>query len=116
MEHHGIMSGNQGHRARSQREAVDLLCEVRQGQRPWNRATLHNISETGFCMDWLPALELQRGLWLRIPGLNLLQAHIRWKHGQYIGCEFTSRLYSPVFDHIVREASGALGWRQFRAI
>jgi hypothetical protein len=95
MEHQGIMSGNQGHRARSQREAVDLLCEVRQGQRPWNRATLHNISE------------LQRGLWLRIPGLNLLQAHIRWKHGQYIGCEFTSRLYSPVFDHIVREASGA---------
>jgi hypothetical protein len=103
MEQQGVIIGNQGHRTRCLRMPVSLVCEVRQGQRPWNRTLLRNISETGFCMDWLPALELHRPLWVRIPGLNLLQSHIRWKRRVLMGCEFNTRLYAPVFDHIVRE-------------
>lgn len=91
-------------RARPRREPVRLTCDMRQGQRPWVRVELHNISEQGFCIDWLPAFELGRPLWLRIPGLNILQAHIRWKYGTQMGCELATRLYAPVVDHIVRNA------------
>ena len=94
------------HLARSRRAAVSLVCEVRQGHRPWGSVRLVNISETGFCMDWMPGLELQRALWIRIPGIQLLQAHIRWKRDTTMGCEFGSPLYGPVFDHIVRTAEG----------
>lgn len=92
------------HQLRALRAPVSLVCEVRQGQRPWASAQLHNISERGFCIEWLPAFEPGRPLWIRIPGLRLLQANVRWKQDRLIGCEFESRLYGPVFDHIVREA------------
>ena len=92
-------------RTRPRREPARLICEVRQGQRPWAKVELHNISEQGFCVDWLPALELSRPIWLRVPGLNMFQAHIRWKGHGLMGCELTSRLYGPVVDHIVRNAA-----------
>lgn len=89
------------------RAAVSLVCDVRQGQRPWQRVLLQNISPGGFCMDWVPALELDRPLWIRIGGLNLVQANIRWKHDAMVGCAFSAPLYAPVFDHIVLQASRA---------
>ncbi len=92
------------HLQRAPRAPMSLVCDIRQGQRPWNTVRLHNISETGFCIDWLPAIEPTRSLWIRIPGLQLLQAHIRWKQQGMMGCEFVSRLYGPVFEHIARQA------------
>ena len=91
------------HQRRPVRAPVSLICEVRQGQRPWNSTQLHNISETGFCINWLPAFEMHRSLWIRIPGLQLLQAHVRWKRDQMMGCEFVAKLYGPVFEHIARQ-------------
>jgi hypothetical protein len=90
---------------RSNRAPLSIVCEIRQGQRPWKTAHLQNISETGFCIEWLPSLEPGRSLWIRIPGLQLLTAHIRWKRDGMMGCEFVSRLYGPVFEHIARQAS-----------
>jgi len=91
--------------ARPPREYVRMACDVRQGQRPWMRVVLHNISEGGFCMEWVPSIERGRPVWLRLPGLNMLQAHIRWQAAGLIGCEFSGRLYGPVLDHIVRQAT-----------
>ncbi len=89
------------------RASVELVCDVRQGHRPWQRVRLHNISPGGFCMDWAPALEINRPLWIRIAGLNLLEAKVRWKRESLVGCAFSATLYAPVYDHIVRQASSA---------
>jgi hypothetical protein len=96
---------HQLHRIRARRAPLTLACDVRQGQRPWARSRLLNLSETGFCTIWMPALEVKRGLWLRIPGLQLLKAGIRWREAGIMGCEFESRLHPAVFDHIVRQAN-----------
>ena len=54
-------------------------------------------------------LDLQRGLWLRIPGLQWLKANIRWKRASMIGCEFESRLHLAVFDHLMHQANSGPG-------
>lgn len=88
----------------SQREEVILLCEVRQGTRPWALARLEDISQAGFRIAWLPNFRVDLPLRIRIPGLQLLTAHIRWQQGKAVGCEFSEPLHVAVFEHIVRQA------------
>ena len=90
--------------SRPSRSDVSLTCEIRQGMRPWARVTLHDISETGFRIDWRPGLDERIPLNIRIPGLEMLVSHLRWKRENWIGCEFTHRLYPPVYEHIVRQS------------
>jgi len=97
------------HRMRPHRAPLTLPCDIRQGQRPWAHSRLLNLSESGFCVEWLPACDPQRGLWLRIPGLELLKANVRWRREGMMGCEFEGRLHAAVFDHIVRQANAAHG-------
>ncbi|MEO7914081.1 MAG: PilZ domain-containing protein [Novosphingobium sp.] len=89
---------------RASRAEVSLTCEVRQGQRPWVKVLLHDISETGFRIDWRPGFDIGKAIYVRIPGIQLLNATLRWKREGMIGCEFTSKLYGPVYDHIVRQS------------
>ena len=91
-------------RERANRAAVSLTCEVRQGTRPWKVAKLEDISESGFRIAWLPNCRLDTPLWVRIPGLQLLSAHIRWQDNNAVGCEFTHPLYPAVFEHIAQRA------------
>ena len=97
------------HRVRARHAPLSLACDIRQGQRPWARSRLLNLSETGFCLVWLPALELDRGMWLKNPDLQLLRANIRWRNGSMVGCEFEQRLHPAVFEHIVRQANSRPG-------
>ena len=92
-----------GHASRAQ---VALLCEVRQGTRPWKMARLIDLSETGFRVAWLPEYDVTKPLRIRIPGIEGLSARIRWHEGKQIGCEFESPLHVAVFEHIARLAGG----------
>lgn len=89
---------------RATRAEVCLTCEVRQGTRPWGKVRLQDISHTGFRIEWRPGLFENQQLYIRIPGLELLVANLRWKHEGWIGCEFLTQLYAPTFDHIVRQS------------
>ena len=89
---------------RPARSDVSLTCEIRQGMRPWAQVKLHDISATGFRIDWRPGLDERNPLNIRIPGLQMLISHLRWKRDNWIGCEFTHPLYPPVFEHIVRNS------------
>lgn len=88
------------------RAEVTLLCEVRQGVEPWKKARLDDISPAGFRIAWLPDCKAQTPLRIRIPGLQVLTAQIRWQQGKAVGCEFAEPLHLAVFDHIVRQAAG----------
>lgn len=89
-------------RARSAREPVAFVCEVRQGLQPWARVKVYDISTGGLCTDWLPIIDSSRALRIRIPGFNVLNGYIRWRKDMLMGVEFTSQLYGPVRDHIAR--------------
>lgn len=62
---------------------------------------IKDLSETG-CRFYdrfsalLPGAELS----LRIETLGPFPAIVRWQEGGYVGAEFQTRLYGPMFDHI----------------
>ncbi|MFT4054241.1 MAG: PilZ domain-containing protein [Novosphingobium sp.] len=89
---------------RSARVGVSILCEVRQGTRPWKPARLEDLSPGGFRISQLPDARMEVPLRIRIPGLQLLSARICWVREGAVGCEFAEPLHVAVFEHIVRAA------------
>lgn len=90
---------------REARAGVSILCDVRQGTRPWKQARLEDLSPGGFRIASMPDARTELPLRIRIPGLQLLSARICWVRDGAIGCEFDDALHVAVFDHIVRAAT-----------
>ena len=88
-------------RESASREHIELICEIRQGVGAWKRVRLSDLSPSGFRIAWLPDVRTSEPLRIRIPGMQLLVAHIRWRHGNQLGCEFASPLHVAVFDHLI---------------
>ncbi len=89
----------------SDRAQICLRCEVRQGTRAWQQILLEDLSASGFRISGLAHPDPVKLLSIRIPGMQLLSAKIRWNTGAGVGCEFTSPLHIAVFEHLVREAA-----------
>ncbi|QDK32532.1 PilZ domain-containing protein [Sphingomonas sp. IC081] len=87
---------------RAERVSVTLLCEVRQGSRPWKAARLDDLAPGGFRIAWLPEVRDDLPLRIRIPGLHLLTARVCWSRDNMVGCEFAEPLHPAVFEHIAR--------------
>lgn len=91
--------------ARGERVFLTLDCEVRQGSRPWQKVTLEDLSPTGFRVgDW-PECRPELTVRIRIPGLQMLNADVRWMRNEMVGCEFTAQLHLAVFEHLVANTS-----------
>jgi hypothetical protein len=89
---------------RGMRAGVSLICEVRQGVRPWVRVRLEDLSPGGFRIARLPGARTELPLRIRIPGIQLLSAEIRWLRDGAVGCAFAEPLHVAVFEHLVRSA------------
>jgi hypothetical protein len=72
------------------------------------KVVLMDLSRTGFRIAWSPRYKPGAKLWIRLTGLQPLSATIRWQGQSGIGCEFTSPLYEPVFDHFARLAAAEM--------
>lgn len=90
------------------RALLVIACEVRQGTRPWQVVHLEDLSPTGFRIVGLSQPSLSKPLNIRIPGMQLLSAQVRWHRGNEVGCEFTAPLHVAVFDHLVRQTNQGL--------
>lgn len=88
------------------RAELTLLCEVRQGTRPWRTVRLDDLSQQGFRIAWFPHVSTELPIKIRIPGMQLLSADIRWKTNAALGCAFTEPLHVAVFEHLVKAARG----------
>ena len=104
MKHQSIPEAASCSRESAERAEVTLLCEVRQGFAPWKLARLDDISQAGFRIAWLPDATMEKPLRIRIPGLQMLSAEIRWQKGKSVGCSFAEPLHVAVFEHILRHA------------
>lgn len=104
MKHTRIESREKPETPRADRVGVSLMCEVRQGTRPWQKVRLDDLSPSGFRVNWLPNARQEVPLRIRIPGIQLLTARVCWNRQGAIGCEFAEPLHVAVFDHIVRTA------------
>ena len=103
---HSLSPPEDTERSGPKRVRLALLCEVRQGMRPWKLARLVDLSTTGFRVAWLPEYDQETALKIRIPGIEMLSARVCWHKGRQIGCEFAAPLHVAVFEHIARLAGG----------
>ena len=104
MQHQPIPDATSCSRESAERAEVTLICKVRQGFAPWRMVRLEDISQSGFRIAWLPEATKEKPLRIRIPGLQMLTADIRWQKGKSVGCSFTEPLHIAVFEHILRHA------------
>jgi hypothetical protein len=68
------------------------------------RVRLEDLSPGGFRIARLPGARTELPLRIRIPGIQMLSAEIRWSNAGAVGCEFAEPLHIAVFEHIVRNA------------
>lgn len=61
-----------------------------------------DLSTTGFRAVTSFTLHPGNVVWLTLPGLAGLEAHVAWRRGTSVGCAFHQPLHPAVFDHIVR--------------
>ena len=89
--------------SRRANDRVDVSAEifVRQSDTQLFRATLSDLSVSGFKMLSCTSLDTDKLVFITLPGLQTLAAHIRWVRYQDYGCEFTATLHPAVLDHIV---------------
>ena len=59
----------------------------------------------GFRISRLPGVRRDLPLRIRIPGMQMLTAEIRWVRDGAVGCAFAEPLHVAVFEHIVRSAA-----------
>lgn len=90
--------------ARGTRASVVLCCEVRQGTRPWQAVRLEELSQQGFRVTGIKHPSPTLPVSIRIPGMQLMTAQVRWSNADCIGCEFNVPLHVAVFEHLVRTA------------
>ncbi|GGB98237.1 hypothetical protein GCM10011494_15890 [Novosphingobium endophyticum] len=102
------IAGRDGrHVSRSARAGVALVCDARQGTRPWKKVRLEDLSACGFRIAWFPAARPDMPLRLKIPGMQILSAQIVWQSENSVGCKFSAPLHIAVFEHIVRSSGPA---------
>jgi hypothetical protein len=82
-----------------------LMRATIQARRGENRYTLEieDISTTGARMKSSRALPDGTVVWLRLPGLEPIQAEVMWSHGFKFGCRFLQPLHASVFHNLLRQ-------------
>jgi hypothetical protein len=88
-------------RRSNNREAVTSEIFVRQTNTQLFRTILSDLSVTGFKMQSCTSLDEDKLVFVTLPGLQTLGAHIRWVNYHDYGCEFTMPLHPAVLDHVV---------------
>ena len=95
-----------GQRREGPRQSVDLECEIRVGARAWRKVRLADLTPGGFQVTILDMPPRGTPVFIRIPGLQMLQAEVRWTKVNTAGCQFASPLAPYIFDHLLARMRG----------
>lgn len=98
-----LASDAENHR-RAPRVGTRLTADVRRSGTIRVRATVTDMSVTGFRLESDERLPLGAPIWVRIGTLAPLEAKVVWRDGYRAGCAFNAPLHPSVLDHIVRIA------------
>jgi hypothetical protein len=81
------------------RRAIQKPAEVRQGE-TWIKVVLKGISQHGFEVGWFPRCKDQAPIWLRGPGLPVLQGRVTASDQLTVKCKLRAPLHEAVLQHI----------------
>lgn len=86
---------------RRPREIIEAEIFVKQSDTQLFRATLSDLSVSGFKVKSYTDLDLKKPVYIRLPGIQTLSAQIKWSNYQDYGCAFTDDLHPAVLEHLM---------------
>ncbi len=87
---------------------VPLNCEIefrRHGDARY-RIDLIDFSPQGCCISPPVRVEPGESIWLRIPGMEAIHAHVAWTKQWKVGVKFDTPFHPAVFDNVVARLTG----------
>lgn len=86
---------------RTLRTAVKIMAEIRVSGGIRNRVRITDLSQTGFMMECLTYIPVDRPIFVSMPGLAQLVCDLVWRSDWRYGCVFAAPLPELLFDHLV---------------
>ncbi|MEH6790417.1 PilZ domain-containing protein [Parasphingorhabdus sp.] len=86
------------------RSVVHCPVKIKPRDRSFFESAMRDLSTTGFQVKCPAELDVGTAIFVMIPGLEMLPAHVQWKSGFTYGCKFDRSLYPAVLEHIVKQA------------
>lgn len=89
--------------ARRRSERVALQGEVRLrrfGSLPYH-TQIFDLSPLGCRVEFVERPDVSESVWVRLPGLEPLEAEVRWIEGFAVGVQFMKPLHQAVFERLV---------------
>ena len=82
------------------RNSVKIVADVRESRGGRFKASVIDLSRSGFRMHSASFVEKGKVIFLTMPGFEPLEARVAWYDKEYYGCEFSQRLHVAIYDHI----------------
>ena len=90
------------HQRKAERAVMECLCDIKIGARAWHQARLRDLTPEGFRLSLTDNPAPGTRLLLRMPGMAMLEAEVRWSRNFEAGCQFSAPLSPYVFEHLTR--------------
>ncbi|MEP3227188.1 MAG: PilZ domain-containing protein [Parasphingorhabdus sp.] len=91
---------------RNPRRIVEAEIFIRQSDTQIFRATLSDLSVSGFKMTSYTGVDDKKPIYIRLPGIQTLGARVIWSDHQDYGCAFQNVLHPAVLDHLAQKING----------
>jgi hypothetical protein len=98
---HGVPDPTAGDHRRALRKAVRMRAYLRDRGTTRFLIDVVDLSVTGFRAETSFTLWPGTTVWLKMPGMEALEAVVAWRDQFRYGCAFAKPLHPAVFDHIV---------------
>ena len=86
----------------SPRVSFPAELELRQSGHKRYQITVRDCSPQGCCLNLVDRLSLDEVVWIKMPGLESLEAYVCWTRDFLAGVEFTKPLHPAVFDMLLK--------------
>jgi hypothetical protein len=80
---------------------LDAEVLLRRAGQTHYRAQIYDISDHGCKVEFVDRPKLDETLWVKIEGLEALEAMVCWIEGHAAGVEFARPIHPAVFEHLL---------------
>ncbi|WP_394999616.1 PilZ domain-containing protein [Sphingomonas sp.] len=92
---------------RAEREPFGAEIELRRTRGMKYHVTVRDCSPEGCCINLVDRVGLDEVIWVKLPGLESLEAYVCWTKGFVAGLEFAKPLHPAVFQMLLQRNGGA---------
>jgi hypothetical protein len=86
---------------KSARIDIQAVVQLRRSGQHNYLVNVHDLSREGCRLEFVERPSLDERVWIKLEGLETLEAMVCWTEGFCAGVEFVRPIHGAVFDHLV---------------